>query len=40
MSWAVVQFIGVASAWIIWHTVGAKAYLKHVRELEKNDRKN
>lgn len=40
MSWGVVQFIGVAAVWIIWHSVGAKAYLKHVKELKKNDRKN
>lgn len=40
MTWAVVQFIGVSSLWIIWHTVGAKAYLKYDKELKKNDRKN
>lgn len=40
MSWAVVQFIGVASLWAIWHLFGAKAYLKHAKEMDKNDRKN
>lgn len=40
MSWAVVKFIGIASTWVLWHVFGVKAYLKHVKELKKNDHKN